>query len=167
MGQTPVPDLLAAWLAAAGGDIASAKQACGSERPRVEQLRDPFMAVVRGDEEALAKETILWRNDKALVLVDAFAGSPKALVIPVEELLFPLDGDGELLAYLAQVAATVADAFADASGTKTESKIWINPPASLTVRQLHVHVQPRLARGDTQANAALFSRVCSYLEANL
>jgi hypothetical protein len=50
-----------------------------------------------------------------------------------------------VLSELARVAAHVSDAFMDVGGCPA-SGIWINPPQHLMVKQLHVHVSPKLPR---------------------
>ncbi len=80
-----------------------------------------------------------------MVIVDAFSFGPKALVVPKAVMLFPLDAPDGYIDRLAEIASAVSDAFVDLGAT-ADSKTWINPPFALTVRQLHVHVQPPIAR---------------------
>jgi diadenosine tetraphosphate (Ap4A) HIT family hydrolase len=113
------------------------------ERPRVQALRDPFTPVALKDPTARAREVVLWENADAMVLVDLFATSPKALVIPKQPVMLALDAPDALLKDLALVAAHVSDALIDVSGAPPAG-IWVNPPQDLTVRQMHVHVLPDL-----------------------
>lgn len=113
------------------------------ERPRVQQLRDPFSPVAQRDPAARAREAVLWENGDAMVLVDLFAPMPKALVVPKQPVTLASDAPRPLVDALARLAAHVSDAFMDVAGTPPAG-IWVNPPQDLTVKQLHVHVLPAL-----------------------
>lgn len=113
------------------------------ERPRVQQLRDPFTPIARRDPAARAREVVLWENPTAMVLVDLFAPSPKALVVPKQQVMLAQDASAQLLGDVALLAAHVSDAFIDVTGAKPAG-IWVNPPQDLTVKQMHVHVLPDL-----------------------
>lgn len=113
-----------------------------AERPRVDQLKDPFTAVIQNNKPgARDNEIVLWENKNAMVVVDTFAESPKALVVPKMGINLPVDAPKGLLEELALVAAHVSDAFSRATGCPPAG-IWINPPQHLTVKQMHVHVLP-------------------------
>ncbi len=116
---------------------------------RIARKRDPFTPVAQGDPAARARETVLWENPHVMVLADRFARSPKALVVPKKPMSFPTDASPAALKELARVAAAVSDAFGQATKSGP-AEIWINPPQHLSVRQLHVHVQPGLPRWDTR-----------------
>ena len=156
---TAVPSLLDDWVRATAPqqDQAAARERAETQRERVSRLKDPFMPVAMNDNSARAKETVLWEDDDTMVIVDAFAYGPKALVIPKQETLFPTDLNAEGMQRLGVISARVSDAFI-ALGAKGPSRMWINPPSALTVRQLHVHVQPGIARpGDAAAFYASMS----------
>ncbi len=147
MGQTTLPALLDDWTTAsqALGGEADLKAKVEAQRERVSRMKDPFLPIAHNDPAARAKETVLYEDDADMVIVDAFSFGPKALVVPKVEMLFPVDATEAQLARLAEIAAAVSDAFID-NGAQGPAKIWINPPSALTVRQLHVHVQPQIAR---------------------
>lgn len=113
-------------------------------RPRIAQRRDPFTPIALKDPQARAREVVLWENADAMVLVDLFVASPKALVVPKAPVSFPGDAPARLLDELGRIAAHVSDAFIAACGAKQAAGIWVNPPQNLTVKQLHVHVMPDL-----------------------
>lgn len=147
MGQTTPPALLDDWKTASqtlGGE-ADLKAKVEAQRERVSRMKDPFLPIARNDPAARAKETVLFEDDANMVIVDAFSFGPKALVVPKDEMLFPIDATTPQLERLAEISAAVSDAFI-ANGAQGPAKIWINPPSALTVRQLHVHVQPQIPR---------------------
>jgi diadenosine tetraphosphate (Ap4A) HIT family hydrolase len=115
-----------------------------AERPRIAALKDPFTPVVQNAPGARDNEIVLWENKHAVVVVDTFAPSPKALVVPRVPASLPLDLPRARLDELARVAAQVSDAFMRAAGSPAAG-IWVNPPQHLTVKQLHVHVLPDVA----------------------
>jgi diadenosine tetraphosphate (Ap4A) HIT family hydrolase len=115
-----------------------------AQRPRVSKLRDVFTPIAERQPGARDNEIVLWENKSIMVVVDTFASSPKALVVPKAPLHLPLDATPQLLDELAVVAAHVSDAFSSAGGAPP-SGIWINPPQHVAIRQLHVHVLPDLA----------------------
>jgi diadenosine tetraphosphate (Ap4A) HIT family hydrolase len=112
-----------------------------AERPRIAGLKDPFTPVIGNAPGARDQEIVLWENKNALVLVDTFAPSPKALVVPRASASLPVDLPKATLDELARLSAHVSDAFLQATGCPAAG-IWVNPPQHLTVRQLHVHVLP-------------------------
>jgi diadenosine tetraphosphate (Ap4A) HIT family hydrolase len=112
-----------------------------AERPRVAHLKDPFTPVIQNAPGSRANEIVLWESKNFLVVVDTFADSPKALVVPKTKVNLPVDAPQGLLDEAALVAAHVSDAFMRATGCKAAG-IWINAPQNLTVAQLHVHVLP-------------------------
>jgi diadenosine tetraphosphate (Ap4A) HIT family hydrolase len=114
-----------------------------AHRPRVDQLRDVFSPVAQRLPGARDHEIVLWENSNAMVLVDTFAPSPKALVVPKQPVSLPIDASPVLLDELAVIAAHVSDAFMRATGSPPAG-IWINPPQHLTVKQMHLHVLPDL-----------------------
>lgn len=114
-----------------------------AQRPRVDQLRDVFSAAAQKQPGARDNEIVLWENKSAMVVVDTFAPSPKALVVPKDPLQLPIDASKAQLDELALIAAHVSDAFSRSQGSPPAG-IWINPPQHLTVKQLHVHVLPDL-----------------------
>jgi len=111
------------------------------QRPRVDKLKDVFSPVAQQLPGARDNEIVLWENKNLMVLVDTFAPSPKALVVPKEPVALPVDAKPVLLDELAVVAAHTSDAFSRALGTPPAG-IWVNPPQHLTVKQMHVHVLP-------------------------
>ncbi len=113
------------------------------QRPRVAGLKDPFTPVIGNAPGARDGEIVLWESKSALVVVDTFAPSPKALVVPKSPASLPTDLPRASLDALARVAAHVSDAFLRATGCPAAG-IWVNPPQHLTVKQLHVHVLPDL-----------------------
>jgi diadenosine tetraphosphate (Ap4A) HIT family hydrolase len=112
-----------------------------AERPRLAALKDPFTPVIVGAPGARDAEIVLWENKNAVVLVDTFAPSPKALVVPKAPAHVPTDLSSTTLDELSRIAAHVSDAFLRATGCPPAG-IWVNPPQHLTVKQLHVHVLP-------------------------
>jgi diadenosine tetraphosphate (Ap4A) HIT family hydrolase len=113
-----------------------------AERPYIAGLREPFGDVAANRQGARDDEIVLWENQNAMVLVDTFAPVPKALVVPKQSVMLPLDAPPGLLEELALIAAHASDAFASALGTPPAG-IWVNPPQHLSVQQLHVHVLPK------------------------
>jgi diadenosine tetraphosphate (Ap4A) HIT family hydrolase len=113
------------------------------QRARIAQLKDPFTPVIDNAPGARDAEIVLWENRNVVVLVDTWAPSPKALVVPKAPVSLPTDAPASILDELALVAAHVSDAFLRSTGCPAAG-IWINPPQHLTVRQLHVHVLPDL-----------------------
>ena len=132
------PSLWTDWIShvVPNGDMAQLRATIEAARPRMSRLRDPFLPLVQG--EARSGETVLWEDATTLVLVDRFGTPPKALVVPKREALFPPDLGEEGIAALAVIARCVMDAFIATVGGS--ARAWINPPAALSVRQLHVHV---------------------------
>jgi diadenosine tetraphosphate (Ap4A) HIT family hydrolase len=114
-----------------------------AHRSRVDQLRDVFSPVAQRLPGARDHELVLWENQNAMVLVDTFAPSPKALVVPKQPVSLPIDAAPVLLDELAVLAAHVSDAFMRATGSPPAG-VWINPPQHLTVKQMHLHVLPDL-----------------------
>jgi diadenosine tetraphosphate (Ap4A) HIT family hydrolase len=112
-------------------------------RPRIQQLRDVFSPVAARQPGARDLEIVLWEHPRAMVLVDTFAPSPKALVVPKRPASLPTDLQQTDLDELAALSAHVSDAFMRSTGSQPAG-IWVNPPQHLTVRQLHVHVLPDL-----------------------
>lgn len=123
------------------------------QRPRVAGLKDVFSAVAQDLPGARDNEIVLWENQSVMVVVDTFAPSPKALVVPKDPVSLPTDLSKPQLDELALVAAHVSDAFMRAMGTPPAG-IWINPPQHLTVKQLHVHVLPDAGHFDDDGNPA-------------
>jgi uncharacterized protein YjbK len=109
-------------------------------RARLERLRDPFTPLARGDEAARAKEKVLWEDGQFLVISDTFAGGAKALVIPARPCLVPVDLDEGERARIEEITGAVVEAFRVVTGK--DSRAWVNLPNGISVRQLHVHVQP-------------------------
>lgn len=123
------------------------------QRPRVANLRDVFTPVAENQPGARDNEIVLWENKTTMVVVDTFAPSPKALVVPKDPVSLPVDVPQPLMDELALVAAHVSDAFMRALGTPPAG-IWVNPPQHLTVKQLHVHVLPDAGHFDDDGNPA-------------
>jgi diadenosine tetraphosphate (Ap4A) HIT family hydrolase len=116
-----------------------------TQRQRVDGLKDVFAAVAQKLPGARDNEIVLWENKNAMVLVDTFAPSPKALVVPKTPVSLPTDAPKALLDELAVIAAHVSDAFMRAANTPAAG-IWINPPQHLTVKQMHIHVLPDMGQ---------------------
>jgi diadenosine tetraphosphate (Ap4A) HIT family hydrolase len=133
-------------------------------RARLPKLKDPFTPVALNVPQARAKETILWESPTVMVLVDTFAPHPKALVIPKRQMAFPVDATRAELEELARVAKGVSNAFNRAARCG-DSEIWINPPQDITIRQLHVHVNPPLPKG--KPTAAFIAAVTKDLSSRL
>jgi diadenosine tetraphosphate (Ap4A) HIT family hydrolase len=120
-------------------------------RPIVEGCRDPFTPIAQGDPTARANETVLWENKRFMILADRFCPGPKALVIPKQPALFPTDVPPSMLKEMAQLASIAGTAFMQLSSTPNNTvDYWINPPPHVSVKQLHVHVQPNLPSWDEQ-----------------
>jgi diadenosine tetraphosphate (Ap4A) HIT family hydrolase len=93
-----------------------------------------------------AQERRLWMDALIIVVVDKFASSPELLVTPRDTMMFPHKASIALLERLSSVAAAGREALMHAAGRACDSasaNIYINPPAGLSVRQLHVHVVPQ------------------------
>lgn len=172
--KTPVPDLMGAWLDEVLGSSTQedraarqtkASQVVERERPGMERMRDPFMPVARGEPAARAKEKVLWEDAQVMVLVDTFWSSPKVLVIPKTPCIFPTDASPALMDDMARVCAAVSDAFMEVAGAKP-ARIWINPPAGITVKQLHVHVMPHLP-GRVEDGTGMYQKVSQQLAQTL
>ncbi len=166
MANAPLPHLLEDWKAASralGGDADLLAKVEG-QRERVARMKDPFLPIANNDPVARAKETVLFEDEDNMVIVDAFSFGPKALVVPKTEMLFPIDATADQLQRIGTIAAATSDAFVDVGATGL-SKIWINPPSALTVRQLHVHVQPPIPRPSDKA--ALWTKVSQALHGRL
>jgi diadenosine tetraphosphate (Ap4A) HIT family hydrolase len=113
------------------------------QRARIAQLKDPFTPLIADAPGARDHEIVLWESKQSIVVVDTFAPSPKALVVPKAPASLPIDLSAAALDELAVVAAHVSDAFMRSTGAPAAG-IWVNPPQHLTVKQLHVHVLPDL-----------------------
>ncbi len=116
-----------------------------TQRQRVAGLKDVFAPVAQKLPGARDNEIVLWENKNAMVLVDTFAPSPKALVVPKDPVSLPTDAPKALLDELGLIAAHVSDAFMRAANTPAAG-IWINPPQHLTVKQMHIHVLPDMGQ---------------------
>ena len=148
-----IPGLVQSISASPKTIAAAVKEVMEGETQRVSQLRDPFTPVAMNDPKARARETVLWENARVMVLVDAFVGAPKALVIPKQRFTYPTEAPAVLLTEMSQIAFVVGQAMAAAARSSaplataigaSPAKIWINPPPQLGVAQLHVHVLPEL-----------------------
>jgi hypothetical protein len=97
-----------------------------------------------------------------MVLVDRFASSPKLLVVPKDSIMFPVDASAMLIGHLAIVAAAASDAMIGGASrpcdSTTVSRVYINPPCALSVRQLHIHVEPK-TKINTQDQVEFYSEV--------
>ena len=148
-----IPGFLKTITASPASVAAAVKAVTDGEAQRVAELRDPFTPIAMNDPAARARETVLWENRRLVVIVDAFVGAPKALVIPKARLTYPNEAPAALLTEMSQVALVVGQALTAAAATSAPlkaaigtgpAKIWINPPPQLGVSQLHVHVLPEL-----------------------
>jgi len=149
--KTRIPDLLADWELATFRStlpLDEARKRVETYRPGLPQ-RDPFTSLVLLTcEQRLARnEKVVWEDDDNLMaIVDFGDRGSKLLVVPKHEKNFPTDLDETLMPYVNKVAAATCDALMVAAGkqagtTTPSCRMYINPPASLGVRQMHVHVQ--------------------------
>ena len=143
-----------------------------TQRERVSKLKDPFTPIARMTEaeRAAAGERVLWEDATVMVLVDRFSGTPKPLVVPKKEMMFPIDASQDFIKRLAMVAAATSDALMWAVGGECDpsssSKIYVNPPTVIGVRQLHVHVKPADPLRDINAGE-FYTGVSKYLRDRL
>ena len=153
LSEPLIPGIIATIEQSPASVNAAVHSVIASQRRRVAGLRDPFTPIALNDPAARSRETVLWENPRVMVIVDAFAGAPKALVIPKQRMTYPTDAPAGLLAELSTVAFAVGEALSRAASTLPQlaavkgarpAKIWINPPPSIGVSQLHVHVLPEL-----------------------
>lgn len=133
------------------------------ELPNVAQHPDPFMPIALSS-QARANERVVWESNEVMVLVDTFAPGPKVLVIPKTPMSLPTQATKGQLAELARVAATTSEVFRQL-GAPRPASIWINPPQHLLVRQLHVHVHPRMGGWGTDDKAVAQARATKLYDA--
>lgn len=137
-------------------------------RTMISSLRDPFSPIAKMSqvERIAAGERVLWEDDAIMVLVDRFSSMLKPLVIPKSKIMFPIDAPPELMQRLAVVAAATSDAMICAADKdcdpKSSSRIYINPPNVIGVRQLHVHVQLLIPAQDLSIDE-FYTRVTRFL----
>jgi diadenosine tetraphosphate (Ap4A) HIT family hydrolase len=113
---------------------------------RIQKLRNPFDDVIQNKDGVRDQEVVLWEDKDHLVLLDTFAHNTfKTLVIPKRSVSVPTDLESSEVDRLETIASHVdqwiQQQFGDAS-SKVASPSWINPPQYLTVKQLHMHIQP-------------------------
>ena len=158
------------WRKAALSDDATDEQVreyAEKERQRVSTLRDPFTPIANMNEaeRAAAGERVLWEDDTIMVLVDRFH-DVKPLVIPKKQMMFPIDAPPGFMDRLAVVAAATSDALIWGAGgeceTASSSRIYVNPPKVIGIRQLHAHVQPSHSIRDSVQDG-FYTRVSEYL----
>ncbi len=160
--KTPFPHLYEDWKAATIGPSASdaeLRAEAERERGRVQQLKDPFTRLARLTCEQRAAlnppERVVWEDrgnvedkGKLMALVDFADRGSTLLVVPKGHVNFPVDLSPPQLAHLSRVAAATCDALVLAAGEQVSSsrpscRMYVNPPAALTVSQMHVHVEAR------------------------
>jgi diadenosine tetraphosphate (Ap4A) HIT family hydrolase len=89
------------------------------------------------------------------------------LVIPKREVSFPTGLTAAELDELTRVAQALSEACGQVAGV-APSKIWINPPIRLTVKQLHTHVVPPLDLVELlTAQPEFYNEVSEWLAARL
>ena len=168
----PIPNLYEDWKKSAFSQETSEEkmnESIENQRARARNLQDPFTPIAAMTEEERKRkgEKVLWEDDRVMVLVDQFFSTPKPLIIPKEKMMFPTDAQPKLLTHLAMVAATTADALMLAAGRPCRetnfSRIYINPPMIIGVKQLHVHVQPITPLQDFKKADEFYSLMSKYL----
>lgn len=157
-GAFTIPTLYQDWVKAFGGSVREAQTRADAARTRVAALRDPFMPLARGDQKARAKEKVLFEDEQIMVLSDLFARSAKLLVVPKSETLFLCDMNDKARAHLEKISGAAQHAFKILHNAN--ARAWVNPPSALSVRQLHVHIQPNLSgdKNDIEASVAAWLR---------
>jgi diadenosine tetraphosphate (Ap4A) HIT family hydrolase len=148
---TIVPDLYEAWRQAVARNVPKDSVIAYAEgrRSRVRQQPDPFTPIttMSSGERVRKRETVVWEDDSVMVIDDNKFPTPKVLVVPKRPMNYIFDASVTLRAHIADVASAASDALMMAAGRKcgptASASIYINPPGSLGVRQLHVHVLPR------------------------
>jgi diadenosine tetraphosphate (Ap4A) HIT family hydrolase len=133
---------------------------------------DPFDAAISADSatRAAMNERVLWEDDSVVVIVAQPPIPRDALVVPRREMMFPTDASESLLKQMALVAAATSDAFVATAGKRCDtalvSNIFVNAPASIGVKHLHVHVQPPAAI-EIKNEGDFYSRMSLELKAAL
>ncbi len=170
---TPIPSLYEDWKKAIVGKDGTDEQArtyAESQRAHVSELPDPFTKVGRMSpaERTAADERVLWEDETIFVLVDKYRATPSLLVIPKEPVIFPIDAPSDLIKRLGQVAAVTGDAMIFAVGKTCQAvakaAMYINPPGAVSVRQMHVHVEPSIGSFD---GTEPYGRAAEYLKTHL
>ncbi|MBN2361192.1 MAG: hypothetical protein JXR83_17185 [Deltaproteobacteria bacterium] len=150
--EAKLPGLRAKFAAMYDRNAATRKKAVEASvdlhRPRIDGCKDPFMPLARGDRAARANERILWENNRFMIIADRFAPLPKALIIPKQEAMLPCDLPASTIKELAQLASIVGSALLQLPQKPSSTESWINPPQHVSVRQLHVHVAPKMPHWD-------------------
>ena len=127
-------------------DDARIRAQADAAREKVERLRDPFTPIARALEAGDAvseNEKVLFHDDDFMVISDTFFSGAKVLVVPKAPCLFPSELDDARRARMETITAACREGFATILGKKAEDiRAWVNPPRALSVRQMHVHVQP-------------------------
>jgi diadenosine tetraphosphate (Ap4A) HIT family hydrolase len=167
-----VPDLLHDWAARAVAQPkrgpaldnrtlrAHATREAHAKRAAVQKLDDPFTVLADPKHPKRRRENILWENDRFLVVMDRFSKT-QALVTPKQPAQFPIDLSQRMVDEMSLIAASVGRAFEAAGGAPGEATTWVNPPAVLSLSQLHVHVSA--PRPNLRASAPDVERVAAEL----
>jgi hypothetical protein len=168
---TPIPPLLDNWKTAAAGPEASLDDAIKIAegcRPNLPD-RDPFTRIVNMScAERLAKgERVVWEDDMLMALVDI--NGSKLLIVPKAVKNYPIDLI-EQMPYVSRAAAATCDALVVAADGKPQDdfascRMYINPPCTLFVRQIHVHIEP--VAGMTAPNEMFLRRAATHLRSLL
>ena len=160
--RTPIPALYDKWKAATVGQGTDQEARKKAEEYRSVVCKDPFTKLVEMScaERKENKESVVWENSTAMVVVPTGKQVIKLLVVPKRIAMFLFDLDHEARAGLSQVAAATCDALVAAGGALASSlgdscDIYVHSPAELSVRQLHVHVKLKSATAGAMDDAFL------------
>lgn len=143
-----------------------------TERAVIAGKRDPFtpLAGLTCLQRSALNESVVWEDVSTMVIVDIYHSGPKLLVVPKTPGNFPTDFSMQEIERLGQVSAAACDSLVSVDGANVLAPagmchIYINPPAGLMLRQLHVHVQ--LAKSSAADYKALLHRVASEMRGRL
>jgi diadenosine tetraphosphate (Ap4A) HIT family hydrolase len=118
------------------------KQEIAKERPAVAANRDPFTPLAARDPAARARETVLWENDKVMVVVaKRDASKTKALVVPRVQRNFITDATPAEIAEMERVIAALSAAYQSVAGT-SPADVMLSTPDNMELARMHVHVDP-------------------------
>ncbi len=136
------PALFADWKAALGGTNEAVYDAVKAARGRVEKLADPFTPIAEDAPGARDDEQVVFEDDTHMVLLDRFGAGLKMLIVPKRPAMFLTDLSATEQLALERLAGRVVHALQTHATLTQPVQCWVNPPRALSVRQLHVHVQP-------------------------
>jgi hypothetical protein len=149
--KTPISPLLDDWKIATAGTKATlddARKIAEANRPTLPKS-DPFtpLAGMSCAERLEKRERVVWEDEAGVMVLVPFGDQgSKLLVVPKVRANFPIDLSEHQLKYVSRIAAATCDAMLVASGKQPAANTpscttYINPPAGLGVRQMHVHVE--------------------------